>query len=105
VDQDAQAGNTYRYRLAEYASGGTESCEFVRTPAEFAFSALARPVAGGAELSWPSRTDGTYDLLCVRDLNLPLKVLDTNLPAAPLECVFTNLTGEAQGFYRVRLVP
>jgi len=66
---------------------------------------MPRLVEGGVELRWFSRTDETYDLLRTPELNVLLQLLTNNLPATPPECAFTNLTGEIQGYYRLRLVP
>ena len=105
VNSLPQSSDICQFRLVANTTGGAEIYEYQRVPTEFAFSALPRMVEGGVELRWLSRTDETYDLLATPDLNQPLQLLTSNLPATPPECVFTNWSWVTQGFYRLRLVP
>ena len=105
VNPLAHWNDTYRFQLVANTLDGAETYEYAREVTEFAFSAAPRLVEGGVELCWFSRVDETYDLLGTSDLNAPLQVLGSNLDATPPECVFTNLTSESQGYYRLRLVP
>lgn len=105
VNPLAESNTTCRFRLVAVTGSGEEAFEYERTITEFAFSAPPRPVDGGVELRWFSRTDETYDLLSTPDLNLPLQTLASNRLATPPECIFVHETTNAQSYYRLRLVP
>jgi hypothetical protein len=103
VDTGATTDFTYRYRLDEYASGGVEQREFLRTPTEFAFTAPPRAVAEGVELRWRSRVDEAYDVLGTVDLNEPFSVWIERVPATPPENLLIVPTNAPTQFFRLRL--
>lgn len=103
VDAGATTDFAYRYRLAEYASGGTEVHEFMRTPTEFAFTAVPVWLGDRVELRWRSRVDETYDVLGTEDLNRPLSAVVEGVPATPPENVLVLTTNAPTHFFRLRL--
>lgn len=105
VNPHAYGHESCRFRLVANTPDGEEASEYDRTITEFAFSTTPCLVEGGVELRWFSRVDETYELWSAPDLNGSLTLLTNGLVATPPECVFTNVTGAPQGFYRLRLTP
>ncbi|MDW7979840.1 MAG: autotransporter-associated beta strand repeat-containing protein, partial [Verrucomicrobiales bacterium] len=101
-----QSGQEPRvFKLVANTSDGEESWIFERDITEFKFSAFPRITEQGVEVRWLSRTDETYDLQWTADIGQPLVPVLTDVPATPPECVVIHQTTNAQGYYRVRMVP